>query len=266
MIRNPCLREVIAVLFLLLVSGAVNCGLALKVDAQAPSTKSRTAETESAHAGRTSPKVFEDDEIKIRIPVGRIIATGDHPAVAPYDGTGSSITQAKGKLLLSKNGYTLALAYDTEHASGIMGGRFIEMLRIPWLGADEAWDCSLYLGGYPQPASRTLMFMNITFRTDDTKVRETCGIPKDLGYLTNEGGEKHFVGEQRWFAGYFTTAGGGWFFQSDGNGCGDKAYTLTSKAETPDELPAVGDPDLKKTIAEAIDIVDSIHYKRCPPT
>lgn len=39
------------------------------------------------------------------------------------------------------------------------------------------------------------------------------------------------------------------------------AYTFTSGAETPDELPVVGDPGLKKIINEAIDIVDSIRYK-----
>jgi hypothetical protein len=30
----------------------------------------------------TPPKVFEDDEVKIRILAGWMIATGDHPAVA----------------------------------------------------------------------------------------------------------------------------------------------------------------------------------------
>jgi hypothetical protein len=74
------------------------------------------------------------------------------------------------------------------------------------------------------------------------------------------------VGYQRWFAANFTSASGGWFFASDGSGCGDKVYTLTSKAKTPEELPDPNDPNLKKTIAEAIDIVDSIQYKRCPPS
>lgn len=240
-----------------LVSGAVNGGLAPNSDAQVPSAKPRTSETETAQARPASPKVYEDDEVKIPIPAGWMIATGDHPAV---------ISQAKsGLLLLAKNGYTLALAYHTEHASGIVGGRFIEVLRIPWLSADEAWDCSLHLGSYPQPASRTLMFINIFFPTGDPEVREKCGIKKALSYWTNEGGTRQIVGEQRWFAGRFTTAEGGWFFESDGTNCGKKAYTLTSKAKTPEELPVVGDPDLKKIVTEAIDIVDSVHYKRCPP-
>jgi len=261
--RKRYSRETNKAILLLLVSGAVNYGLAFSSDAQAPSRKPRTGETESA--GRTSPKIYEDDEVKIQIPAGWMIATGDHPAVAPYDGAGSSITQAKGRLLLAKSGYTLALAYHTEQASGVTGGRFIEVLRIPWLSADEAWDCSLHLGSYPQPASRTLMFINTFFPTGDPEVREKCDIKKALSYWTNEGGMRQIVGDQRWFAGSFTTADGGWFFESDGTNCGKKAYTLTSKAKTPEELPVVGDHDLKKTVTEAIDIVDSIHYKRCAP-
>ena len=265
MFRRTCSLETIKATLLLLVLGAVSSGFALNSMAQVPSLELRTAETKTAHERRTSPKVYEDDEVNIRIPVGWMIATGDHPAVAPYDGAGSSITQAKGKLILSKNNYTLALAYDAEHASGPEGGRFIEILRIPWLDANEAWDCSLHLSQYPQPASRTLMFMNIIFRTDDPEVREKCGIQRDLGYWANEAGTRRIVGEQRWFAGFFTTAERGWFFQSDGASCKEKAYTLTSKAKTPDELPVTDDHDLRNIIAEAIDIVNSIHYKRCAP-
>ena len=149
--------------------------------------------------------------------------------------------------------------------SGIEGGRFIEVLRIPWLDTGAAEDCSLHLSQSAQPASRTLMFLNIIFRTDDPEVRGTCGIQKALGYWTDKGGGRQIVGDQRWFAGSFTTADGGWFFESDGTNCGKKAYTLTSKAKTPEELPVVGDSDLKKIVTEAIDIVDAIHYKRCPP-
>ena len=242
---------------LVLVSGAVSGRLALNSDAQLSSAKTRTSDTETAQARPTSPKVYEDDEVKIPIPPGWTTATAGYPAVA--------ITGAKGELLLSRNNYTLALAYDAEQASGIIGGRFIEIFRIPWLGADDAWDCSLHLSEHTQPASRTLMFMNIIFRTDDPEVREKCGIKKPLSYWKNEGGTRQIVGEQRWFAGSFTTAEGGWFLQSDGTNCGQKAYTLTSKAKAPEELPVVGDPELKKTVTEAIDIVDSIHYKRCAP-
>jgi hypothetical protein len=250
------MKRVIAAVMLVL--GVVNCRLALNSDAQVPSPKPRASETETAQARPTSPKVFEDGEVKIPIPARWVIATGDHPAVA--------ITGAKGELLLSRNNYTLALAYDTEQASGIIGGRFIEIFRVPWLGAGDAWDCSLHLSQSAQPASRTLMFINVIFRTDDPEVRGKCGIQKALGYWTDKGAGRQIVGEQRWFAGFFSTAEGGWLFQSEGTSCGEKAYTLTSKAKSPEELPLPDDPDLRKTITEAIDIVNSIHYKRCLPT
>jgi hypothetical protein len=240
-------RQAIAALFLLSIAGMIS-GLALKTDSQSPSTKSQIAKPGNTHTPPTPPKFYEDDEIKVQIPEGWIISS------------------AEGKISLAKNGYTLGLAYHTGHASGGDSGRFIEMLTIPWLQIDDAWTCSLYLGQRPQPASRALMLINLTFNTDDTKVRTNCGIPKDLGYWTDDGNQKTLVGDRRWFAAYFTTASGGWFFLSDGSGCVDKAYTLTSKATTPEELPDPNDPNLKKIIAEAIDIVDSIHYKRCPPS
>jgi len=253
--RGDEMKRVIA--GVVLVLGVVSYRLVLDSDAQVPSAKSGTTETQSAQAGPASPKVHEDDEVKIPIPPGWTTATAGYPAVA--------ITGAKGELLLSRNNYTLALAYDAEQASGVIGGRFIEIFRIPWLDADEAGDCSLHLSQHPQPASRTLMFMNIIFRTDDPEVRAKCGVKKPLSYWKNEGGTRQIVGEQRWFAGSFTTAEGGWFFQSDGTNCGQKAYTLSSKAKTPEELPFVGDPELKKVVTEAIDIVNSIQYKRCAP-
>jgi len=98
-----------------------------------------------------------------------------------------------------------------------------------------------------------LLFFNMVFEGLDSETRKTCDIPKDL------------VFERRWFAGYFSTAKGMWLFDSDGADCAEKAYTLTSGAKAPANLPDVNDPVLKKIIGEAIDIVGSIHYKRCPP-
>lgn len=70
----------------------------------------------------------------------------------------------------------------------------------------------------------------------------------------------------RWFAGYFTSAGLSWFFESAGDdSCGAKAYTLTSNAKTPRTLPKADDPVLKEVVRQAIGLVASIHYKRCPP-
>jgi len=261
MIGKPHAQQAIATLFLLSIP-VMTSGRVLNAGAQAAKSQSS-----KPHTPFTPPKIYEDDEIKVPIPSGWSVATEDHLAVGPYSGTGSSITSgAKGKLLLSKDGYTLTLAYDTEHVSGIDGGRFIEMLRIPWLDADDAWTCSQYLSQRPQPVSRALMLINLTFRTEDAKVQTNCGIPKDLGYLSNKGKLKQIIGTHRWFAASFTTASEGWFFPSDGVGCREKVYTLTTKATKPEELPDPDDRALKKIISEAIDIVASIRYKRCPPS
>jgi hypothetical protein len=178
---------------------------------------------------------------------------------------GNSVTGGDGRLLLEKGGYTLGIAYNTSHASGVEGGRFIEIFNIPWPNVDDGWTCSLYLGGYVQPASRVLTFTNLTVDSGDAKVRENCGIRRSLGHWTEKDGARSFEGERRWFGGYFTTAEGGFFFDSNGEGCCQKAYTMTFQASKPDQLPVVGSSGLKKMIQESIDIVDSIHYKRCPP-
>jgi hypothetical protein len=233
------LRQAIAAIFLLSVSAATS-GQALK-NSQASPTKSPVS--------HVAPKnIYEDDLIKVRIPAEWTLATEKH------------------EVSLSKGGYTLDLKYASEHASGIEGGRFIEILTIPWLDADDARTCSQFLSQRPQPVSRALILINLTLSTYETEVQTNCGIPKDLGYLVNEGNLKQIVGTQRWFAAYFTTASGGWFFPSDGAGCREKVYTLTAKATKPEELPDPEDPALKKTLAEAIDIVASIQYKRCPPS
>lgn len=156
---------------IVLAVAVVVFGFAIETYAQSRPGGSKVRRGDGSQVSRASPNLHEDDEVKILIPAGWSISKGDHPAVDSYEAVGSSVSQAKRNLLLAKNGYTLALAYDTEHASGIEGGRFIEMLRIPWLDPNDAWDCSLHFEGKPWPASRKLMFVNLIFRTDDPKVR-----------------------------------------------------------------------------------------------
>ena len=237
----------------------VVCGLTIQTCAQVGSRKSK--QTKSRVSRRAA--VYEDAEVRIVIPRAWTVVTSDGSGTGPFVNLGSSVVDAEGKVLLTKAGYTLGIAYNTEQASGIEGGRFIEVFNIPWTDADDAWTCSLYLTGNPQPASRVLIFINLTANTGDPKVQENCGIAKDLGHWTSD--HKDLVGEQRWFAGYFTTAPGRWFFKSDGSGCGEKAYTLTTWAKRPEDLPNFDDPALVEIVKEAIHIVDSIHYKRCPP-
>jgi len=234
-------------------SGGLLAGRAQALPAKAPA--------QNSNAVHAVPMIFEDDEIKLRIPAGWKIERSDPSLQWNSPSDESSPLPHLGALLLIKQGYRLSLAYDTGHASGVLGGRFIEAFSIPWLDVDDAWQCSLYLQQVPQPASRELIFLNLTFDTGLPEVREKCGIAKDLGYWSGN----QVVGEQRWFGGYFTTEGGGWFFDSQGKICGVKTYTLTKLAKTPEELPDMNDPELKRIIEESIDLVDAIRYKRCPP-
>ncbi len=176
-----------------------------------------------------------------------------------------------GTLLLTKSGYSLSLKYHASQASGIEGGRFTEIFSIPWVD-DNGSDCSGYLKKIAWPASRNLIFVNVIVETGDPRVRENCEIKKELGAWIDKGGQKEYdYGDTRWFGGYFTTEHSGFFFDSKGDNCGLKAYTLTSQAKTPEGLPIADIPNqdnnraLEKIIQEAIDIVNSIQYKRCAP-
>jgi hypothetical protein len=238
----------IAVMAVVLLGTSLTC-------AHAQSVESKTHDSATA---KTSSKIFEDREIKVRIPRGwRILSDAE---IKDIDSLGNSVSQGSGKLILQKNAYTLGLAYNTDHASGVDGGRFIEILNIPWPGVDDAWDCSLYLSEYPQPASRILMFANVLVDPNKAGIGEHCGIKIDSRAWGDENGAI-----RRWFGGYFTTAEGGYFLDSRGEGCREKAYTFTFQEKRPDHLPNFNDHALKKMIQEAIDIVDSIQYKRCAP-
>ncbi len=221
---------------------------------------------------QASSNTYENDEVVIPIPADWTRKPEKHPALNSYHeqdaiAASNSVLQAKGKLLLAKDGYTLALAYRTEHASGIRGGRFIEAFNIPWLAVDQAWTCSLHLTQVPQSASRTLLFNNILIDAEKPGVRAKCGLPETFSQRITafETGCEELIG-RRWFAGYFATNDGGWFFDESADAsCGCKMFSLTTSATKPDQLPIPEDSHLQEIIQEAINIVNSIHYKRCSP-
>lgn len=217
--------------------------------AQAPSTGTKHSEEEKSHLARTTGRIYEDDQIRIVMPVGWTVGSADRP-VERYPTAGPSIPHPGNGLVLTKQGYTLALAYSAGHSSP--NGRFGEVFRMPWLPdvADED-ACVRFLREFSRPVDRKLIFVNLVFAIDDSSGMKTCNI---------RGNES-----SRWFAGYFTTAEGNWFFSSHGPDCAEKVYTLTSRAMNPTELPDRDDPTLRKIIGEAIEIVASVHYKRCPP-
>lgn len=212
-----------------------------------------------------SPNVYEDNDVRILIPAGWSRASGPQPSLHASDVVGAGLSdiapiQLPGTLLLQKDGYTLGIGYKTDHASGIVGGRIIEIFEIPWdIPNGDNWGCLGILTRVPQPASRSLLFENLIVNTEDEKIRGTCGISKDLGnYLTDR------AAEQRWYGGYFTTDGG-YFFDEDHKekNCGSKAFSLTTTAKTPEQLPLANDKHLEQIVQEAMNIVDSVQYKRC---
>jgi len=200
-------------------------------------------------AQRASPRVFEDDQVKVLIPPGWTISEGDS-ATPPFLRVGRH-------LQLVKNGYTLSLAYDTQPQSGVTGDRFTQVFAIPWLAPAQTAPvapahtegCAFSLRRNQQPASASLLFIGFLMDTADARVRVNCAIQTDLG--------------ARWFAGFFTIQNGGYFLHSSGAGCSDKVYALSSQAKTADQLPASSDPALKAIIGEAGRIVNFIQYKRC---
>ncbi len=170
-----------------------------------------------------------------------------------------------GTLLLYKDGYTLTLGYDTLQASGIAGGRSIEIFNIPWAtdSGFDSWGCANSFPQVPQPATRSLLFENLIVDTDRDNVRKDCNLP----HLRDPSATSQLPGELRWFGGYFTAVGGAYFSDQD---CGqhcyrELAYTLTTSARKAEQLPRSDDPHLADIVQQAIDIVRSIQYKIGPP-
>jgi len=246
---------------LLALAIAVSPAIAIRTDAQVQSVDSK--HKQNAHIQESS-RLHEDNEMTVRIPRGwRVLPDPRFP--------GNESVNPSRTLRLERNGYLLSLAYHEGHASGIEGGRFIEAFDMRWPGLDDAWSCSGYLLEDAQPASRHFVFVNLIVNTGDENVRKNCAIRKNLGSWVVKNGTKQYAGEFRWFGGYFRTAYGGYFFGPDDDGCAQKVYTLTSEATSLEKLPFAespfprSNPGLEKVIEEAIDIVNSIHYKQCSP-
>lgn len=233
----------------------------LTVSSPGQKVVSPTKSEQKSHA-RAPLNDYEDSEVRVVIPNGwRLISKDGLRGDQKRMSLGGSVSEPSRGLIVEKDGFTLAIAYNTTQASGIIGGRFIEIFNIPWPGIDDIWDCSMYLHQQPEPASRVLLFENVIVDDMDPKGVESCGLSKEPGAWSDEHGMK-----RRWFGGYFTDSGGGYFFGSGGEGCGEKAYTLTAEERIPERLPLVEDPKLNKIIRESIDLVDSIRYKRCAPS
>jgi hypothetical protein len=221
------------------------------------------------NAQQGHPREYEDDQVKIVIPSGWSLSLPSNQAIPKTDLPSiAEIPDPANGVFLEKDGYILTLAYVTSHASGIRGGRIIEVFRVPWIDDPfEGESCVGLLRRTPQRADETLQFVSLILDPLNAEVRLKCRVPKALGRKVYGTKGLATVTEQRWFAGYFTTPPPSQplFFESDGAECGEKVYTLSSGAMSPSELPTVNDPVLNKIIGESIRIVGSTKYKRCPP-
>lgn len=239
-------------------------GLSPYVRVQTPATGAKSPQYKSDSKSSAARLTYEDDQIRVSIPPDWKVVRLEHTE-RPYDAlrdkypaiNGQYIPANGGGLAITKQGYLLTVLPVSGQVSGIRGGRFIEVFSIPWLGStdDEQTCMGENLREYPQPVNRDLIFVNLIFVArygPDRESWRTCR----MGSLLKE---------RPWFGGYFTTAEGDYIFRSNGVDCADKTYTLTGPAKVPADLPNADDPSLQKIIGEAIDIVASIHYKRCPP-
>jgi hypothetical protein len=237
-----------------LVSGAVSWILAVNTLAQTSPAGSRVAEKLKSQVPPMSSNVYEDASVRIVIPSGWRAVKTDGPAdllMHEFPSAFSSVPPPGNGVVLTKQGYILALAHSAGHASP--AGRFGEVFDMPWLVESSSEEsCIQFLREYPRPVNQDLIFISLVFDNSDTVGRQTCPIGDHAGV-------------RPWFAGYFTTSAKSWFFESRGSACAEKVYTLTSGAKTQAELPDMNDPVLKEIIRESIEIVASIRYKQCSP-
>ncbi len=230
-----------------------------------------SAQTAKGAASELSkPRMFKDDEVRIPIPAGwkrtYQFSPSTHNSFQGFENDKPHTFPITGTLLLEKDGYTLTLAYATGQASGIMGGRSIEVFNIPWSiePPGDLWSCADSFEHVPQPASRTLLFENLIVDTTQPHIREDCAVADLTNPAPNAAGVRS-TGAQRWFGGYFTTFGGYFFGEWPGDDhLYERSYCLTTSAKTINDLPMQDNAHLAEIIQQAIDIVDSITYKKHP--
>ena len=231
-------------------------------------TKQPTQQKQPPH--KTSQSVFEDDRIRVGIPAGWSV----QPATETV--TGDRTYQLPIGALFTKGRYKLYLLSHHGQASGIEGGRFSEVVEYisPWIDMSESPWLPCPPQAYETVANDKLSRTDLYFDTTHAskKALVDCGKPTVKGAL--------------WYGSYFVEtcqakdsprACGGFFltYQDlsgkppqdrvvDGSTLSDEwqmTYALTYDTTTPNALPMKGDPELRKVLREASEIVSSIVYK-----
>ena len=178
--------------------------------------------------------------------------------------------------LLTKGRYKLYLLTHQSQASGIIGGRFAEVVEYvsPWIDMSESPWLPCPSEGPETITDEKLSRRDLYFDTvhANRKALADCGNPARKGTL--------------WYGSYFVETcqgpdyphGCDSFFLTyqdlsgkvpqdrivNGTRCANEwqmTYALTYDTKTPNVLPMKGDPALREVLLEATNIVHSIVYK-----
>lgn len=219
------------------------------------------------HPKPQSIRRFEDDRIRVELPDGwsaravTVDISGDKPFQYPI---GAVFTKGK---------YRLYLVTHDQQVSGIIGGRFEEIVPYvsPWLKGDYSYLCLTQdsKATVSKKLSRVDRFFN-TIRANSEMVAN-CSDPDVKGNL--------------WYGSYFLEtcnekdprSCGGFFLEYQdfsGRAAEDRTvngvtmtaenemvYALTYDTTTPNELPIKGDASLRAALREATQIASTVVYK-----
>ncbi len=103
---------------------AISASMAHETAAQSQAQSIPAKPDARGRAIHPSPTIYEGGEIRVVIPGGWQIIPDSaiRGSEGPAMSLGNSVSQAEGRVLLEKGRYTLGIAFNTGHASGVEGG------------------------------------------------------------------------------------------------------------------------------------------------
>jgi hypothetical protein len=156
------------------------------------------------------------------------------------------------------------------HASGVDGGRFVEIAQYvaPWIDMSEPGMCVAFLQRKTTLVTGKLSRNDLYFDTVHAvkNALQQCGNPEGKGvfwygsYFSERCPRKLHDWEEcgGYFLGHNRVAGKQ---ETPSTGFGMMTFTVSYKTDDPDLLPKRGYPDLDKILKEATGIVQRITYK-----
>jgi hypothetical protein len=208
----------------------------------------------SSAANTLSENTFQDDRIRVAVPSSWIakkltVISGGAEHIPIYLGG-----------VLSKGRKRIYLLTHYGQASGIVGGRFGEILEYvaPSIHTEDPWGCFDALKPSAAPITNLLtrvdLYLDSTVRLGNTY--ESC---RNL-----HSPAQHLI----WFGSYFSPRNTKYDFfltfplgQTQTDPDHQMAFTATIAANNADDLPAADDPELKRFLNEASAVISSITYR-----